>query len=50
MLLLLLTISTQAAITRQDAGEGVSTEIQVFGAILDVYKIDSAEQNFTLNF
>lgn len=50
ILLLLLTISSQAAITRPNAGEGKAKEILVFGAVLDIDKIDSAEQNFTLNF
>ena len=50
LLLLLFMISSQAATSRPDAGDGKPTEIQVFGAILDVDKIDSAEQNFTLNF
>lgn len=43
-------ISSQAATSRSGAGDGKLSEIQVFGAILDVDKIDSAEQNFTLNF
>ena len=43
-------ISSQAATSRPGTGDGKPAEIQVFGAILDVDKIDSAEQNFTLNF
>lgn len=49
ILLLLLAVSTHAAMSRPDTGDGKATVVQTFGAILDVDKIDSAEQNFTLN-
>ena len=50
LLLLLIPLSTQAAMNRPVTEEGKPTEIQVVGAILDVDKIDSTEQSFTLNF
>ena len=50
MLMFLYSFSTQAAISRPVTEEGKPTEVQVVGAILDVDKIDSTEQNFTLNF
>ena len=50
LLSLLLSLSTQAAINRPVAEDGKPTEIQVAGVILDVDKIDSTEQSFTLNF
>jgi hypothetical protein len=46
----LLSFSCYAALSRPVIEEGKPTEIQVVGAILDVDKIDSTEQNFTLNF
>jgi len=49
-LFLLLSFNTQAAMNRPVTEEGKPTEIQVVGAILDVDKIDSTEQGFTLNF
>jgi len=49
ILLLLLSQVTHAAMNRPNMEEGKPTEISVLGAILDVDKIDSAEQNFTLN-
>ncbi len=50
LLLLLCSVSAQAALSRPIAEQGKPTEVTVVGAILDVDKIDSAEQNFTLNF
>ena len=50
LLIFLYSFSTQAAISRPVIEEGKPTEVQVVGAILDVDKIDSTEQNFTLNF
>jgi hypothetical protein len=50
MLLCLFSLGAQAALSRPFTEEGKPTEITVVGAILDVDKIDSAEQNFTLNF
>ncbi len=49
VLLMLLSGVVNAAVNRPMQEEGRPTEIQVLGAILDVDKIDSAEQNFTLN-
>ena len=40
----------QAALSRPVTEDGKPTEVQVVGAVLDIDKIDSAEQNFTLNF
>ena len=50
IILCLVTMCTQAALSRPVAEEGKPTEVTVVGAILDIDKIDSAEQNFTLNF
>ena len=50
ILLCLFALGTQAALSRPVTEEGKPTEVTVIGAILDVDKIDSAEQNFTLNF
>ena len=50
VLLLVLSGTVNASMSRPIQEEGKPTEIQVLGAILDVDKIDSAEQNFTLNF
>ncbi len=50
ILMFLFSFSTQAAISRPVTEEGKPTEVQVVGAILDVDKIDSTEQSFTLNF
>ncbi len=49
LLLLLLAHTAQASMSRPVAEEGKPTEINVVGVLLDVDKIDSAEQNFTLN-
>ena len=48
--LLALSTSAQAVHSRPVTEDGEPTEIQVIGGILDVDKIDSTEQNFTLNF
>ena len=47
---MLFSVNAQAAMNRPVAEDGKPTEIQVVGAVLDVDKINSAEQNFTLNF
>jgi hypothetical protein len=49
IILLLFTQLTHASMNRPGVDEGKPTEIRVLGAILDVDKINSAEQNFTLN-
>jgi gamma-aminobutyric acid receptor subunit beta len=49
LLFVLFSFSTQAAMNRPVTEQGKPTEIQVVGAILDVDKIDSTEQSFTLN-
>jgi len=49
MLLILLSGAVNASLSRPVQENGKATEVQVLGAILDVDKIDSAEQNFTLN-
>lgn len=46
---ILLSVTAQAEMSRPITEEGKPTVIYVLGAILDVDKIDSAEQNFTLN-
>lgn len=50
LLLLLIASGAQAAMNRPVTADGGPVEIQVVGAILDVDKIDSTEQSFTLNF
>ncbi len=50
LLLCLLSFDSGAGLTRPVIEEGRPTEVRITGAILDVDKIDSAEQNFTLNF
>jgi len=50
LLLLLSSFSVQAALSRPVTEDGKATEVEVVGAVLDIDKIDSAEQNFTLNF
>ena len=50
LLLFLLSVNAQGASSRPVAEDGRPTEVQVVGAVLDVDKINSAEQNFTLNF
>ena len=50
LLLFLFSINLHAGLSRPVAEDGKPTEVQVVGAILDVDKIDSAEQSFTLNF
>lgn len=50
ILLLLLSHTAQGTTSRPITEDGKPTEIYVVGAILDVDKINSAEQNFTLNF
>ena len=50
MLLLMLATIAQGAITRPVTDDGQPTKIYVVGAILDVDKINSEEQIFTLNF
>ena len=46
----LCSLDLQAAFSRPVSEDGKPTEVQVVGAVLDVDKINSAEQNFTLNF
>lgn len=43
-------IGVQAGLSRPVAENNKPTEVHVLGAVLDVDKINSAEQNFTLNF
>ena len=43
-------VNAQAALSRPVSEDGRPTEVQVVGAVLDVDRINSAEQNFTLNF
>lgn len=50
LLLFLFSINVQGALSRPVAEDGKPTEVHVVGAVLDVDKINSAEQNFTLNF
>jgi len=50
LLLLVLSLNAQAALSRPAAEDGQPTEVRVVVAILDIDKINSAEQNFTLNF
>ena len=50
ILLFMYSISVEAALSRPIVEEGKRTEVHVVGAILDIDKINSAEQNFTLNF
>ena len=50
LLLFLLSVDAGAALNRPITEDGKPTEIHVVGAVLDVDKINSAEQNFTLNF
>jgi hypothetical protein len=49
LLLFLLSVNVQAALNRPVAEDGKPTQVQVVAAVLDVDKINSAEQNFTLN-
>lgn len=49
-LLLALSNVAQATISRPVTEDGKPTRVYVVGAILDVDKINSSEQNFTLNF
>ncbi len=50
LLLLLASFSVQAALSRPVTEDGKPTEVHVVGAVLDIDRINSAEQNFTLNF
>ena len=50
LLSLLVSSGTLASLNRPVTEDGQPTEIQVVGVILDVDKIDSTEQSFTLNF
>ena len=50
VVLILFSVNIQAAMNRPVAEAGKATEVHVVGGILDIDKIDSAEQNFTLNF
>ena len=50
LLLFVLSCNVQSALSRPVTEDGKPTEVQVVGAVLDVDRIDSAEQNFTLNF
>lgn len=50
LFLFLFSFSAQSALSRPVTDDGKPTEVQVVGAVLDVDKINSAEQNFTLNF
>ena len=50
LVLLLVSIHPAQATMNRPAGEaGQPTEVRVVGVVLDVDKIDSAEQNFTIN-
>lgn len=49
ILLLLLYHTAQGTISQPIAEDGKPIEVHVVGAILDVDKIDSSEQNFTLH-
>ena len=49
LLFLVLSIDAQAARSRPVSESGRPTEFQVFGAVLDVDKINSAKQNLTLH-
>jgi hypothetical protein len=50
LLLLLVSFSVQSALNRPVNEDGKPTEVHVVGAVLDIDRINSAEQNFTLNF
>ena len=50
LLLFLFSINVQGALSRPVTEDGKPTEVHVVGAVLDIDKINSAEQNFTLNF
>jgi hypothetical protein len=50
LLLLFSSFSVQAALSRPVTEDNKPTEVHVVGAVLDIDKINSAEQNFTLNF
>ena len=50
LLLFVFAVDAFAAMARPQSEDGKATEVQVVGGILDIDKIDSAEQNFTLNF
>ena len=49
LLLFLAVFNAQAALNRPLSEDGRPTEIEAIGAVLDVDRINSAEQNFTLN-
>ncbi|MGB5279588.1 MAG: hypothetical protein WBO16_00685 [Gammaproteobacteria bacterium] len=49
LVLFLTVFYAQAAMNRPLSADGQPTEIQAVGAVLDVDRINSAEQNFTLN-
>ena len=50
LFLFVASISAHASLGRPVIQDGKPTEVQVVGAVLDIDKINSAEQNFTLNF
>ena len=50
LLLFLLSFNASAGLSKPVAEDGKPTEVQVLGAVLDIDRINSAEQNFTLNF
>ena len=50
LLLFMTSLGVQGALSRPVIEDGKPTEVQVVGAILDIDRINSAEQNFTLNF
>ena len=50
LFLFLFSFNVHAALSRPVTQDGKPTEVSVVGAVLDIDKIDSAEQNFTLNF
>ena len=50
LVLILFSVNTRADMSRPGAEAGKATEVHAVGAILDIDKINSAEQNFTLNF
>jgi hypothetical protein len=50
LLLFITSFGAQAALNRPVTEDNKPTEVQVLGAVLDIDRINSAEQNFTLNF
>jgi hypothetical protein len=50
LLLFLFSLTIHAGHSRPVSEDAKPTEVQVVGAVLDIDRINSAEQNFTLNF